>query len=303
MPLSRRTILAGGLALPLVEVASAAAPHGRFHALERASGGRLGICVLDTGTGRHFGHRLDERFAMCSTFKLPLAAWAMHLAETGALDLSDVLALNERDRVPHAPVTGPHIGKGGLSVAALIEAAQKTSDNVAANVVLRRLGGPAAFTSWLRSLGDATTRLDRYEPDLNDVRGDDRRDTTTPRAFSRMIARIVTGRVLAPAARQMLVRWMVETRTGLGRLRAGLPPDWIAGDKTGTAYYEGVAPKLNDVAVAWPPGRPPLVICCFFEGPVDGSKKSSELEETIAQAGEFAAEQSQSGANHHEWAA
>ena len=36
--------------------------------LESKSGGRLGVCVLDTATGARHVHRGDERFPMCSTF-------------------------------------------------------------------------------------------------------------------------------------------------------------------------------------------------------------------------------------------
>ncbi len=295
MRVSRRQLLAGGLLLPWATRLPAATISTALRDLEQQSGGRLGFCMLDTGTGRAVGHRLDTRFAMCSTFKLPLAAWALHLADQGRLRLDEVLLLREADRVPHAPVTGPLIGKAGLTIEALIEAAQKTSDNVAANVVLRRLGGPQAFTAWLRGMGDATTRLDRYEPALNLVPSGERRDTTTPRAFARTIAMLTTGNMLSPPARQKLVRWTVETGTGLKRLRAGLPEDWIVGDKTGTAAADGMTPKVNDVAIAWPPGRAPLVLSCFFDGPEKGQENSSAMEEVHAKAAAIALNSTQFG--------
>ena len=269
-----------------------------FAGSERRSGGRLGICVLDTGSGRSLGHRLDQRFAMCSTFKLPLAAWALHLADRGELKLDEVLPLTEADRVSYAPVTGPLIGKSGMTIEALIAAAQKTSDNVAANVMLRRLGGPSAFTAWLRALGDKVTRLDRYETELNLVPEGELRDTTTPRAFATTIAKLVTGNALAASSRQKLSRWTVETRTGMKRLRAGLPDTWIVGDKTGTAAAGTMKPKVNDVAIAWPPGRAPLVISAFFEGPKMGQENSSEMEKVLAEAARMSANLVVNRANH-----
>lgn len=225
---------------------------------------------------------------MCSTFKLPLAAWALHLADQGKVRLDAVLPLSESDRVPYHPVTGPIIGKGGMTLETLVRAAQTTSDNVAANVALRHLGGPDAFTRWLRNLGDAVTRLDRYEPHLNFVPKGERRDTTTPRAFAGTIARLTTGEVLAPATRQKLVQWTVETKTGLKRLRDGLPETWVAGDKTGTASAENMFAKVNDVAVAWPPGRAPLVLSCFYEGPKMGQNGSPEMDKILAEAARLA---------------
>lgn len=297
MRISRRHVLAGGVLLPWAASSTARLPRDNLRDLERRSGGRLGFCLLDTGTGRVTGHRLDARFAMCSTFKLPLAAWALHLSDQGKLQLDEVLPLTEQDRVSHAPVTGPLIAKGGMTVEALVEAAQKTSDNVAANVVLRRLGGPAAFTAWLRSIGDVTTRLDRYETELNLVPLGDHRDTTTPRAFARTVAKLTTGSLLSPPSRQKLVRWTVETGTGLKRLRAGLPDTWIAGDKTGTAFADGMAPKVNDVAIAWPPGASPIVLSCFLEGPRAGQETSSEMEKIHAEAVKITLESFQYGTN------
>ena len=298
MRVSRRHVLAGGLLLPWAASSMARPTKDALADLERRSGGRLGFCLLDTGTGRVIGQRLDARFAMCSTFKLPLAGWALHLSDQGKLQLDEVLPLTEQDRVSHAPVTGPLIGKGGMTIEALVEAAQKTSDNVAPNVVLRRLGGPAAFTGWLRSIGDATTRLDRYETELNLVPPGDHRDTSTPRAFARTVAKLTTGGVLSPSSRQKLVRWTVETGTGLKRLRAGLPDTWIAGDKTGTAFADGMAPKVNDVAIAWPPGAAPIVLSCFLEGPKAGQETSSEMEKIHAEAVKIALESFHYGANH-----
>lgn len=297
MRISRRHVLAGGVLLPWAASSTARLPWDNLGDLERRSGGRLGFCLLDTGTGRVTGHSLDARFAMCSTFKLPLAAWALHLSDQGKLQLDEVLPLTEQDRVSHAPVTGPLIGKGGMTVEALVEAAQKTSDNVAANVVLRRLGGPAAFTAWLRSIGDVTTRLDRYETELNLVPPGDHRDATTPRAFARTVAKLTTGSLLSPPSRQKLVRWTVETGTGLKRLRAGLPDTWIAGDKTGTAFADGMAPKVNDVAIAWPPGASPIVLSCFLEGPRAGQETSSEMEKIHAEAVKIALESFHYGTN------
>jgi beta-lactamase class A len=289
MQLSRRHVLAGGVLLPWVGQASAASQHDSFRALEARDGGRLGVCVFDTGTGRVSGYRLDQRFAMCSTFKLPLAAFALDQADHGLADLDQVLPIAESDRVPYHPVTAPVIGKGGMTLQALVRAAQTTSDNVAANVALRHLGGPNALTEWLRKLGDRATRLDRYEPELNLVPKGEVRDTTTPRAFAVTVAKLTTGGVLKPASRQKLVQWTVETQTGLKRLRAGLPATWIAGDKTGTASAEGMAPKANDVAIAWPPGRAPIIISCFYEGPEMGQKNTPEMDKLIADAARIAA--------------
>ena len=139
----------------------------QFEALEKACGGRLGVYALDTTTSRFIAWRADERFGMCSTFKLLLVAAILHEADAGRLSLATVLHYTQADMVPHAPITEQHLGEGGMSIAALAEAAQTTSDNVAANLLIRYLGGPAKVTALIRKMGDKETRLDRYETVLN----------------------------------------------------------------------------------------------------------------------------------------
>lgn len=233
----------------------------RLWALERNSGGRLGVAAIDLHTGSPLNYRADERFPMCSTFKLPLAALVLQRVDQGQERLERVLRVDPNTLLPHSPVTERHTGEAGITVAELARAAVTVSDNTAANLLLRELGGPQAFTAFERSLGDATTRLDRYEPELNDtVPPADERDTTTPAGMLAGVQQAVLGDALSPASRELLVRWMRETSTGLRRLRRSVPPDWRPGDKTGT-WLPGTA---NDVAVFWPPGRRPVVVAAYL---------------------------------------
>jgi len=277
-----------GLALSPAPTASS--PAEALVALEQAHGGRLGVYVLDADQpALAFGNRADERFALCSTFKLLLAAVVLREADAGRLDLNATLAFSKADLVPHAPVIEQHLSIGMLSIGALAEAAQKTSDNVAANLLLRELGGPAGFTARLRDLGDTTTRIDRYEPQMNRVLPGELHDTTTPRAMAESVARMFTSDRLSVSAKPTLQDWMIDTKTGSRRLRAGLPPDWMAGDKTGTAYFEGAGNKVNDVAVVWREGRAPLVIAAYLEAADYAPRIRPEDEAVLAEVARIAA--------------
>lgn len=234
-------------------------------AAETAVGGRLGVCLLDTGSGRLVGQRLDERFAMCSTFKLALAAMVLHEAANGRLSLDERIVYTKADLLFTSPVTSAHAAEGHMTIAALAEAAQTTSDNAAANLLLRRLGGPAAYTEHLRAAGDTVTRLDRLEPMLNVVVPGDERDTTTPRAMATLVAKVLTTDYLPAASRDRLIGWMVATTTGQKRLRAGFPAGWRVGDKTGTMQADETTDKVNDIAIAFPPGRPPLIVTAYYD--------------------------------------
>ncbi len=257
--------------------------------LERRNGGRLGVCVLDSDSGRRLAWRGDERFGMCSTFKLLLAAIVLREADAGRLSLETVLPYTQADMVPYAPVTEKHLAAGGMSIGALAEATQITSDNVAANLLIRQLGGPEKVTATLRAMGDSITRLDRLEPEMNLVPVGEQRDTTSPCAMARTVADLHTGDWLSSASRAQLKDWMMATRTGARRIRAGLPADWVAGDKTGTGIAPSMASKYNDVAVIWPAGRKPVVVAAYYEASAHFEKMRDEDEAVLAEVGRIAA--------------
>lgn len=258
--------------------------------LESRAGGRLGVAVRD-GVDL-IGHRSEERFAMCSTFKLPLAAAVLQRCAAGDWSPDQWVPFGAGDRVPHMPVTARHLPAGGMPLLALAEAAQRESDNLAANLLLRRLGGPSAFNAWLRAQGDPVTRLDRDEPAMNDVPAGAEQDTTTPAAMASLMARQFSASGLDPASQATLRAWLVGTRTGLRRLRAGLPAGWTSGDKTGTGLQPGQPDRINDVAVVWPHERPSVwTIAAYYEGPRRGSARVRDADQAVlAEAGRLAAQ-------------
>lgn len=232
----------------------------RWRTIEVAVGGRLGVAVLDTGTGELVGHRLDERFAMCSTFKFLAAALVLARVDAGQERLDRRIVVKREALLDWSPVTSQHVGGIGMTLAALCEAAITISDNAAANLLLASFGGPAALTAFARRIGDGVTRLDRTEPTLNEGAPGDPRDTSTPRAMAQTLRSALLGNTLSDASRAQLVQWMRANTTGARRLRAGVPSDWRVADKTGT----GRLGTTNDIAVMWPPSRAPLVVVSYL---------------------------------------
>lgn len=233
-------------------------------AIESRLGGRLGVSAASAGRVL-IGHRADARFPLCSTFKVLAVAAVLARVDAGSETLERSVACGPDDLLSYAPVTRKALETGGggrLTVSDLCAAALEWSDNTAANLLLARLGGPEGLTAWLRSLGDPLTRLDRTEPTLNTAIPDDPRDTTTPEAMRETLARILLGSVLAPPSRARLEGWMAACQTGFKRLRAGLPPDWPVGDKTGS----GDNGTVNDVAILRPPGRAPVIATVYVTG-------------------------------------
>jgi beta-lactamase class A len=182
--------------------------------------------------------------------------------DAGRMRLDDRIRYGRDELVTYSPVTERHADADGMTVGQLCEATMTLSDNTAANLLLHGLGGPEGLTAWLRSIGDDLTRLDRWETALNEARPGDPRDTTTPAAMLVTMQRLTLGDVLSPGSRAQLVAWLRANRTGDTRLRAGLPPGWQAGERTGT----GPNGTSNDVGLVWPPGGAPILVAAYLTG-------------------------------------
>ena len=287
--IDRRIFLAGaaiGTARPALALGHVALDLGAaVLAAEKATGGRIGLAVHDTATGRRFSHRGGERFPMASTFKMLLVAAVLARVDRGADRLDRAIPVRASDILDVSPVSKAHVG-GTVSVAELCEATIIYSDNTAANLLLPAVGGPAGLTAWLRRIGDPVTRLDRIEPMMSEALPGDPRDTTSPDAVLATWEKLLLGRVLSAASRMRLTGWLVANTTGGTRLRAGLPKGWKVGDKTGTGSHG----SINDIAIVWPvrPRPGSLLIASFVNGGTAASdmlyKAHADLARAIAAA-------------------
>lgn len=250
--------------------------------IEERLGARIGVAILDTGTGERWEYRADERFPMSSTFKTLACGALLARVDAGELALDQRVTFNARDLVTYSPVTETRVGGNGMSLGELCEATVTTSDNTAGNLVLGRIGGPAGLTGFMRSLDDDVTRLDRWETELNEATPGDPRDTTTPRAMTDSLHALLLEDRLSPSSRDRLVTWLVDNTTGDTKLRAGLPDDWRVGDKTGGGGHG----TNNDVAVIWPPGRKPLIVSVYL---TQSQASFEDRNAAIAEIGRFIA--------------
>jgi beta-lactamase class A len=263
-------------------------------ATENRMGGRIGVAALDTASGKRLDYRAEERFPMCSTFKFLAAAAVLKRVDEGKEKLERLVPYSAKDILEYAPVTKEHLKEGGMTVGALCAAAIEQSDNTAGNLILDAIGGTGGFTNFARGLGDQVTRLDRKEPDLNNsVPGDDR-DTTSPNSMLGDITRLLTGDVLSKSSRRRLEDWLQGNKTGADMIRAGVPANWIVGDKTG----RGANGATNDIAIIRPPDRAPILLAIYSVGSrASADDRARVIAETAKTVVESFASPAQSTAN------
>lgn len=291
--LSRRQSLAGSLlALPVLaglstvgRTADDNAGEAQLAALDSKHPGRICVSILDMASGKRIEHRAGERILMCSTFKALAAALVLARVDKGEEKLDRRIRYAKSDLVDGSPATKEHAGETGMTIAELCAAAVTLSDNTAGNLLLASFGGPEAITTFCRGMGDEITRLDRTEPTLNyHDTPDDQRDTTTASAMLENLRRLLFTDVLTAASRSQLAAWLITNKTGDVRLRAGLPKDWLVGDKTGTNGDK--AGNANDIAVLWPANRAPILVTAYCEIPEIAAGERNAI---IAEIGRIAA--------------
>ena len=230
-----------------------------YQLLEKSSDGMLGVAAIDTGSNEKLNYNGNKRFPFCSTFKFMLAAAILKKSQVNHGLLEKKLHYTKQDLIGWSPITRKNLS-GGMTVKQLCRAAITQSDNAAANLLMRLLGGPQAVTRFARSIGDKHFNLVRWETALNTAIPGDVRDTTTPLSMTNSLKAIVFGGVLTTKNKQLIKSWLLENETGAKRIRAGAPRGWVIGDKTGTGDYG----STNDIGIIWPPKCNPIVISLYF---------------------------------------
>ncbi|PDY84211.1 class A beta-lactamase [Bacillus cereus] len=229
------------------------ATYKEFSQLEKKFDARLGVYAIDTGTNRTISYRPNERFAYASTYKA-LAAGVL-LQQNSIDKLNEVINYTKDDLVEYSPVTEKHVDSG-MTLGEIVEAAVRSSDNTAGNILLNKIGGPKGYEKALRQMSDRVTMADRFEAELNEAIPGDIRDTSTAKAIATNLKAFTVGNALPAHKRNILTEWMKGNATGDKLIRAGVPTDWVVGDKSGAGSYG----TRNDIAIVWPPNKAPIII-------------------------------------------
>ncbi|MDM5239296.1 class A beta-lactamase Bla1 [Bacillus cereus] len=252
------------------------ATYQAFSQLEKKFDARLGVYAIDTGTNRTIAYRPNERFAFASTYKA--LATGVLLQQNSIDKLNEVITYTKDDLVEYSPVTEKHVDTG-MTLGEIAEAAVRSSDNTAGNILFHKIGGPKGYEKALRQMGDRVTMSERFETELNEAIPGDIRDTSTAKAIATNLNAFTVGNALPDHKRKVLTEWMKGNATGDKLIRAGVPTDWVVGDKSGAGSYG----TRNDIAIVWPPNRAPIIIAILSN---KDEKEATYDNQLIAEAAE-----------------
>jgi len=233
-----------------------------IQAIEQELDARVGFFSRDLNTEETLACGADHRFPLNSVFKLFACGALLSKVDKGESRLTDFVDLRDYPLVNYSPAVKESVGAGRFEITLGDACAMmlSVSDNTAANIVLAEIGGPEGFTAFMRSIGDDVTRLDRWEPELNEALPGDPRDTTTPRAIADSLETLLLGDVLSVASRATLGSWLSRHSVADDLFRAALPPSWSIEDRTGAGGYGSRA----IIAIIYPPDREPVIAALFM---------------------------------------
>uniref|UniRef100_B0T712 beta-lactamase n=1 Tax=Caulobacter sp. (strain K31) TaxID=366602 RepID=B0T712_CAUSK len=285
----------------------------------RVAPGSLGVAVEDLSTGQIISFNGEKRFPLQGVFTAPLGAAVLAEVEAGRLRLNETLRIEDVDlSPPHSPIADAWPSRDTYTVQELLERAVGDSDNTAADVLMKRIGGPGAVTAWLQGRKVAPLDIDRYERQLQPEslglasfragwKGEaayraaldavpaadrrratqaylaDPRDTATPLGALRFLEAMNQAELLGPDSRRLLGGIVSQASSGPNRLRAALPDGARLAHKAGTARTDlGFTPVVNDIGVYTLKDDRKFAVVVF----VSGSRLSvAEQEKAIADVG------------------
>lgn len=287
----------------------------------RAKPAAFDVGVLNIDGGESWALSATRAFPLQSVFKAPLGAAVLAEVDAGRLSLDEVITLTELDlSPPYSPVADAWPGVKSYTVRDLLVRAVGGSDNTAADILMKRIGGPGMVQAWLTDKHIRDLRIDRYERELQtdiygmaafrpEWRGEDafttalaavpqttrqaamiayltdKRDTATVSAALDFLRKLVTGQLISPQSTDLLLRIMTESPTGQARLKAGLPPGATLAHKTGTGRTDlGLNPATNDIGVITLKDGRRYAVAVFLAGSPASDAERDEIIAAVARA-------------------
>lgn len=243
---------------------------------------RVGVAVVDMKTGELTEVNGRENFPLQSVFKFHIAAKVLDEVDHGKFRLDQQVAIQASEILEDtwSPLRDEH-GRKDMSMRldSLIYYMISVSDNNAADILLRRVGGPEAVNGYVRSLGISGTQIQVNEEQMHQDWETQFRNVATPVSVSEILKKFFLREFLSGDMHNFLWAQLAHSSTGKNRLRAGAPEGSTVAHKTGTSgrNAEGLSAATNDAGIILLPSGQAYIITVF----VADSQGSDEVNEKV----------------------
>jgi beta-lactamase class A len=246
----------------------------KFSVLESNTEGRLGVFALNTANDYEIEYRANQVFPTgCTSKVIGVSAVLRKSMSDPTLLLTNVKYSNE-ELDGWSPITGKNVTTG-MTIQDLCAASISYSDNTAMNLLLKTIDGVQGMNVFARSIGDISFRQDNDWPtEAYSGGANNLKDSSTPKSMVESLYKLTLGNALDKPQRDLLISWLIDTKTGVNRIRSAIPKGWIIGNKTGTGALYG---STNDLAIVWPPNHAPILMGIYYTSDIDHAQKREDV--------------------------
>ncbi|WGQ10035.1 class A beta-lactamase, subclass A2 [Pedobacter gandavensis] len=210
----------------------------------------------------------DEHYPMQSVFKFHIAMAVLNQVDKGKFSLSQKIHIKKSDLLPDtwSPIRDAHPnGEVDLPLSEIIKYTVSQSDNNGCDILMRLLGGPKPINDYIHSLGVKDVAIKANEEEMHKEWNVQFSNWSTPKAITQLLVKFYTKNLLSKESFNFLWTTMVETSTGVNRIKGQLPKGTIVGHKTGTSGTNnaGITAAINDMGIVRLPNGQHYAIAVF----------------------------------------
>lgn len=283
------TIVSAVLFSPVSVVAQQNALRQQIKNIIKPVKGIVGLSLMGLESRDTLSVNGDARLVLHSVMKFPIALTVLHLVDSGALKLDQKIHLKKRDMVKntHSPLRDKYPdGDVDVSVADLLAYMVSQSDNIACDMLLKKIDGPKTVQDYMLRTGIRGIAVRATEADMASSWELQYTNWCKPIEMTVLLDKFYKGNILSKSSTDFLYKLLVETNTGPKRLKGLLPANIVVAHKTGTSptNAEGLSPATNDVGIITLPNGKHLAISVFVCNSTDDEATREATIAKIAKA-------------------
>ncbi|MFD1770075.1 class A beta-lactamase [Sphingobacterium suaedae] len=248
----------------------------------------VGVSIINPECQDTFYIHGNKHFPMQSVFKFHIATAMLARVDQGVFSLNQIIPIRNEDLTPDiwSPLREKYPSGVKLPLSEIIIYMLSQSDNVACDVLLKLLGGPAEVERYIKSKGISNIGIAINEETMQNNWDLQFQNWTTPKACTKALETFFYNRhqELSETSHAFLWDVMKKTETGANRLKRGVPPGTIVAHKTGfSGTRNGVTEAVHDVGVLFLPSSTPIFITVFVSHSLEDIATNEAIIAKVAQ--------------------
>ena len=247
----------------------------------------VGILNLENGDTLTFNGR--GHFPMQSVYKFHLALAVLNQVDKGKLTLNQNIFVSKTDMIPnlYSPMREKYPeGNMNLPLSKIIKFTVSQSDNVGCDLLFKLIGGTEKANEFIHKIGVKEVAILDSEVRIQNDWSLQYKNYSTPFAAIQLLQKFHKEHILSKNSQDFLYKIMVETTTGLDKIKGLLPRKAIVAHKTGFSgkNKEGLTGGTNDIGIVTLPNGKQFALAVFVSNSMEDEATNDKIIAEIALA-------------------